>query len=108
MIAGVWNESHALPMTLRIRLHSFPFSRGFAHRAQPSAIYLDPLRRNDLSVSTSPEALTAEQQRTLDSAIRVDQAGEVAANWIYKGQFYVLRRDQITGPLIQVGSQSYS
>ncbi|KAF8332565.1 COQ7 protein [Amanita rubescens] len=86
---------------LRIRLHSFPFSRGFAHRAQPSAIYLDPLRCNDLSVSTSPEALTAEQQRTLDSAIRVDQAGEVAANWIYKGQFHVLRRDQITGPLIQ-------
>jgi ubiquinone biosynthesis monooxygenase Coq7 len=96
-----WSRSF---MTLRIRLHSL---RSFAHKAQSSAIYLDPLRRNDLSVSTSPEALTAEQQRTLDSAIRVDQAGEVAANWIYKGQLHVLRRDQIAGPLIQVGSLFY-
>lgn len=87
------------------RLHSVPLSRGFAHKAQPSAIYLDPLRRNELSVTTSPEGLCAKQRRILDSAIRVDQSGEVAANWIYKGQLYVLRRDPVARPLIQVGSQ---
>ena len=87
------------------RLHSVPLSRGLAPRAPPSAIYLDPLRRNELSVTTSPEGLCAKQRRILDSAIRVDQSGEVAANWIYKGQLCVLRRDPIARPLIQVGSQ---
>jgi ubiquinone biosynthesis monooxygenase Coq7 len=32
----------------------------------------------------------------------VDQAGEIAANWIYRGQFAVLGRDPRVGPLIQV------
>ena len=92
-------------MAFRTRLHSVPLSRGFAHRVQPSAIYSDPLRRNKLSVTTSPEGLSTKQQRILDSAIRVDQAGEVAANWIYKGQLYVLHGDPIARPLIQVGSR---
>lgn len=38
----------------------------------------------------------------LDSALRVDQAGEVAANYIYKGQHFILGRDKATGPMIQV------
>jgi len=31
----------------------------------------------------------------------VDQAGEVAANWIYRGQHFVLGKQPLTGPLIQ-------
>jgi len=41
------------------------------------------------------------ERATLNSAIRVDQAGEVAANWIYKGQMAVLGRDPTVGPVIQ-------
>jgi len=33
--------------------------------------------------------------------LRVDQAGEVAANYIYKGQLAVLQRDRATAALIQ-------
>ncbi|KAF8634352.1 hypothetical protein AX15_000964 [Amanita polypyramis BW_CC] len=84
-----------------MQLRPLVFSRGLAHRAQPSVAYLEPSKRIHPSVATTPEGLTAEQQHTLDSAIRVDQAGEVAANWIYKGQLHVLGRDKIAGPLIQ-------
>ncbi|CAG8472021.1 1225_t:CDS:2 [Diversispora eburnea] len=33
--------------------------------------------------------------------IRVDQAGEIGANWIYKGQIAVLGKDKKVGPVIQ-------
>ncbi|KAF9002033.1 COQ7 protein [Cyathus striatus] len=58
-------------------------------------------RRHHPSVSTSPQHITATQRNALDAALRVDQAGEVAANWIYMGQMAVLGRDPRTGPLIQ-------
>ena len=34
--------------------------------------------------------------------VRVDQAGEIGANWIYKGQMAVLGKDKKVGPIIQV------
>lgn len=37
----------------------------------------------------------------MNAALRVDQAGEVAANYIYQGQLAVLRRDRRTAALIQ-------
>ena len=45
-----------------------------------------------------------DEKRSLDAALRVDQAGEVAANYIYMGQLAVLGRDPVCGPLIQVSS----
>jgi len=30
--------------------------------------------------------LTAEEQQVIDRIVRVDQAGELGANWIYRGQ----------------------
>jgi len=57
---------------------------------------------NSLATSSTPE-LTEEQRAILDRAIRVDQAGEIAANWIYRGQMAVLGKDAVAGPLIQVG-----
>jgi len=50
---------------------------------------------------STPTDLTEKQRETLARAIRVDQAGEVAANWIYKGQLAVLGRDPAVGPVIQ-------
>jgi ubiquinone biosynthesis monooxygenase Coq7 len=38
----------------------------------------------------------------LHSAIRVDHAGEVAANWIYQGQLAIFGRDAKVGSVIEV------
>ena len=57
---------------------------------------------NELSFNTSPLDLTHAQREALDSALRVDQAGEIAANWIYKGQMAVLGHNPKLRFLIQV------
>ena len=77
---------------LSVSLHSQP---------QPSAMYFDPSKATDPSVTQTPENLTEAQREELQSALRVDQAGEVAANYIYKGQLAVFQRDPQYGPLIQ-------
>ncbi|KAI0373366.1 COQ7 protein [Pilatotrama ljubarskyi] len=66
-----------------------------------STAYVDPARSQDPSVLTTPESIPPDAREELESALRVDQAGELAANWIYKGQHNVLGRDPATGPLIQ-------
>src|SRR5262245_8076675 len=68
----------------------------------PSSRYTDPSNSLDPSVSTTPDNISSSQRAALDSALRVDQAGEVAANWIYKGQLFILGRDPIVGSVIQV------
>lgn len=50
----------------------------------------------------TPNDLTSEQKKLLDASIRIDHAGEIAANWIYKGQLAVLGRDPEVGAIIQV------
>jgi 3-demethoxyubiquinol 3-hydroxylase len=67
----------------------------------PSSAYFDPARSSDLSVSSTPDDLSSSQRRFLEAALRVDQAGEVAANYIYEGQLAILRRDPATAALIQ-------
>ncbi|KAJ7752125.1 COQ7-domain-containing protein [Mycena metata] len=71
-----------------------------AYSALASAVYSDPSRANDPSVCTTPSIPDVQRQQ-LDSALRVDQAGEIAANYIYMGQMFVLGRDRTMGPLIQ-------
>ncbi|KAJ7219036.1 COQ7-domain-containing protein [Mycena pura] len=71
-----------------------------AYSALPSAVYFDSSRSSDPSVCTTPNISHAQRQQ-LDSALRVDQAGEVAANYIYMGQMFVLGRDRALRPLIQ-------
>lgn len=67
----------------------------------PSAAYTDPSRHAEPGVSSTPD-ITPEQRQRLDAALRVDQAGEIAANYIYKGQLAVLGKHPVAGPLIQV------
>jgi 3-demethoxyubiquinol 3-hydroxylase len=67
-----------------------------------SAVYTNSAQRGDPAITTTPHNLTPPQRDVLDSALRVDQAGEIAANWIYKGQLFILGRDPSAGPLIQV------
>ncbi|KAG0364063.1 putative ubiquinone metabolism-related protein [Gamsiella multidivaricata] len=48
-----------------------------------------------------PLRLSKEQRALLEEMIRVDQAGELGANWIYRGQYAVLGSDKKVGPLLQ-------
>ncbi|KAJ3370627.1 hypothetical protein GGF31_003941 [Allomyces arbusculus] len=50
--------------------------------------------------ATPIKKLTREQHQLLDEILRVDQAGEIGANFIYKGQMAVLGRDPKVGPLL--------
>jgi len=70
-------------------------------KPKPSSIYLDPGNSERPEVTTTPLGLPEHQRHALDSALRVDQAGELAANYIYMGQMAVLGKDLVTGPLIQ-------
>ncbi|KAA1473209.1 COQ7 protein [Dentipellis sp. KUC8613] len=70
-------------------------------RPQPSAKYLDVSSVDQYPVFATPQSLPASQRHVLDAVLRVDQAGEVAANYIYRGQFAVFGSDKQLGPLIQ-------
>ncbi|KAF8522114.1 COQ7 protein [Hysterangium stoloniferum] len=76
------------------------YCRYISYRKNSSDVYFSPQSKANPSTSSSPR-LSAELQACLDSAIRVDQAGEVAANWIYRGQMAVLANDKDAGPIIQ-------
>ncbi|KAF7304753.1 5-demethoxyubiquinone hydroxylase, mitochondrial [Mycena kentingensis (nom. inval.)] len=66
-----------------------------------STVYLSKASAALPSVSTTPVISNAQRQK-LDSALRVDQAGEIAANYIYMGQMLVLQRtNPQLKPLIQ-------
>ncbi|SGY69920.1 BQ5605_C004g03078 [Microbotryum silenes-dioicae] len=44
------------------------------------------------ATTSTPSTLTDRQRHVLEQILRVDQAGELGANWIYKGQHAVLKR----------------
>ncbi|KJA27252.1 hypothetical protein HYPSUDRAFT_131680 [Hypholoma sublateritium FD-334 SS-4] len=67
----------------------------------PSTAYTSPSHGCDAATHTTPSDLTLTERRTLESALRVDQAGEIAANYIYQGQLVVLGSDKNLGALIQ-------
>ncbi|PUU74964.1 ubiquinone biosynthesis protein COQ7-domain-containing protein [Tuber borchii] len=48
-----------------------------------------------------PRPLTEKEREFLQSAIRVNQAGELGANLIYEGQYAILKRDPRLKPLIR-------
>jgi len=62
---------------------------------------MDGHRNCEPGLQTTPLDLTDSERETLEIALRVDQAGEIAANYIYKGQMAILGRDKQMGPLIQ-------
>jgi ubiquinone biosynthesis monooxygenase Coq7 len=55
--------------------------------------------------TTEKPILTAEEQQVIDRIVRVDQAGELGANWIYRGQKMAmsLRGDRKAVKQIEVG-----
>jgi len=73
-------------------------------RRLPSTSYTNPpsCAGYEPATQTTPSDLNASQRRILESALRVDQAGEIAANYIYQGQMAVLSHDKRLCSLIQV------
>ncbi|KAG8941775.1 hypothetical protein FRC04_004092 [Tulasnella sp. 424] len=63
-----------------------------------SDAYFEPASEG---TSKTPENLTPRQRQVLSQALRVDQAGELAANTIYQGQHFVLGQDRKVGDVIQ-------
>lgn len=62
--------------------------------------------RSDAATLETPTDLTPAQRTHLERIIRVDQAGELGANYIYMGQLAVLSRgkDQRVIDLVQVST----
>ncbi|KAG7452733.1 COQ7 protein [Guyanagaster necrorhizus] len=83
-------------------LGPFLTRRTFAtYRILPSAAYTDAHNTNNPATTTTPSAISAKQRHALDSALRVDQAGEIAAVSIYQGQLAMLGRDAKLKPMLQ-------
>ncbi|KAL4245599.1 5-demethoxyubiquinone hydroxylase, mitochondrial [Abortiporus biennis] len=66
-----------------------------------SDAYTKPVNPNEPAISSTPQDVTPEQREALEAALRIDQAGEVAANYIYMGQMAILSRDRKTKELLQ-------
>lgn len=84
-----------------IRLYRF-FHRSYGTFAQTQELNASSRYLNGHSDSITQHRLTIKEQKKLDTILRVDQAGELAANWIYMGQYAVLGKDPGSGPLIKV------
>src|SRR5258708_6248637 len=91
-------------MMLRCPRHSrLPHLRSFIHSRPtvPSSAYLDRTRGPDISTFSTPDDFSPSQRTVLEAALRVDQAGEIAANYIYEGQLAILPRYPVASMLIQ-------
>jgi ubiquinone biosynthesis monooxygenase Coq7 len=90
---------YPLPLLARsslLRFHSTSGRLGLA-----SSAYVEQQSSSPATHET-PSDLTRPEREALAAALRVDQAGEVAANYIYMGQMAVLGKDPKVGGLIQV------
>lgn len=60
------------------------------------------------ATTTSPSDLSPEKRETIARIVRVDQAGELGANWIYRGQKWgsAMRGDHKTVKQVEVGCLS--
>ncbi len=88
--------------SLRVLRYAPRRGLGTTARSLPSVVYTSPGQPQDASTSHTPEDITEGQRSALDAALRIDQAGEIAANYIYMGQLAVLGKDRVCGPLITV------
>ncbi|KAJ3297725.1 hypothetical protein HK104_000203 [Borealophlyctis nickersoniae] len=55
----------------------------------------------DEPVAEPYRPLTGEERELVASMLRVDHAGELGANWIYKGQLAILGKDPNVGPVVE-------
>jgi hypothetical protein len=103
------NVTCVIDTAMFVRVFSFSSSNIHAvRRSLASAAYIDPVQKGNPAITTTPHNITIQQREVLDNALRVDQAGEVAANWIYQGQLCILGRDPSSAPLIKASPETSS
>jgi ubiquinone biosynthesis monooxygenase Coq7 len=83
------------------------YSSSSVNQGLASSVYVDQRLPFSPATHETPIDLTRPEREALEAALQVDQAGEVAANYIYMGQLAVLGRDPRVGPLIQVRTSLY-
>jgi demethoxyubiquinone hydroxylase (CLK1/Coq7/Cat5 family) len=66
-----------------------------AHSTLASAAYTDASLPRGAATTGTPSDLSAADRAALHASLRVDQAGEVAADYIYRGQLAVLKGDAV-------------
>lgn len=116
--SGLYAATRALSVSATRRqaaLSSFPNNNSIGDPSSASSCNTaTPHPPSSSSSSSSPSPadasqvpplrLSEEQRELLERMIRIDQAGELGANWIYRGQYAVLGSDKKVGPLLQVGA----
>jgi len=90
-----------LHCTLAPSARIFTRSLSTAKKPLASDVYTSFTPNTSAAVTSTP-TISAAQRESLDSSLRINQAGEIAANAIYQGQHLVFRRDKELGPLIKV------
>lgn len=84
----------------------------YGDQQSASSAYLPKNPRSDAPATeldeeatrSTPSNLTSKQRKLLEEIIRVDQAGELGANYIYQGQHAVFKRgrDKRVADIVQV------
>jgi hypothetical protein len=99
-----WRSDSSAIMLSRLAASLQPLTRSVttATLSLPSTAYTEAAKSGLPAVQSTPDDLTLSERRALECALRVDQAGEIAANYIYQGQMAVLGRDRQVRNLIQV------
>ncbi|KAF9971463.1 hypothetical protein BGZ73_005599 [Actinomortierella ambigua] len=106
--AGIRSTTAGACQTLRTNTHatrSFASGTRLSFQASTPSSSSSPSEdaATDASEATEhkPLRLSREQRAMLEEMIRIDQAGELGANWIYRGQYAVLGSDKKVGTLLQ-------
>lgn len=75
-----------------------------------SSAYTHPSSSINKAIHRTPDSLSAKDRNELESMLRVDHAGEIAANTIYQAQAEMFRRlgDHKTSRMMEVSLWSYS
>lgn len=96
-----------MPCTLIRTAAPAKYIRGlasYAYHLPPNATVI-PSPPPPQATTSSPLGLTPRQRQIIERTIRVDQAGELGANFIYKGQKFVLelKGDKKSAQQVEVG-----
>lgn len=92
----------SLPLK-RAYSHTYKHCRACCYSTRSSDVYYNNNTNNkgkNTATTSTPASLTPTQHELLSAIIRVDQAGEIAANSIYAGQYAVLKNSPVDEPLI--------
>ncbi|CAG8771646.1 3547_t:CDS:2, partial [Funneliformis caledonium] len=86
---------HKVPLLISSYTHKHPSYLTYSSRL------ISTSKRINSNNDQNKNPLTPKQKQLIDCMIRIDQAGEIGANYIYKGQLAVLGSDEKISPVIK-------